>query len=95
MGHNLKAAILLGKTENYVNVANELHMCVVILISSEIEIFSIGSSLELCNISSTNSWDTGTLTKHESKATSICPQILLLGRSFSSPRTLGFATHKF
>jgi hypothetical protein len=28
-GHDLKAAILLGKTENYINVSNELHMCVV------------------------------------------------------------------
>ncbi|KAJ7936684.1 hypothetical protein B0H13DRAFT_2303383 [Mycena leptocephala] len=26
-GHDLKAAIFLGKTENYINVANELHMC--------------------------------------------------------------------
>ncbi|KAF8133166.1 hypothetical protein K438DRAFT_1787683 [Mycena galopus ATCC 62051] len=26
MGHNLKAAILLGKTENYINVANEVHI---------------------------------------------------------------------
>ncbi|KAJ7794677.1 hypothetical protein B0H14DRAFT_2621667 [Mycena olivaceomarginata] len=28
-GHDLKAAILLGKTENYINVSNKLHMCVV------------------------------------------------------------------
>ncbi|KAJ7242282.1 hypothetical protein C8J57DRAFT_1244151 [Mycena rebaudengoi] len=26
MGHDLKAAILLGRTENYINVSNELHI---------------------------------------------------------------------
>jgi hypothetical protein len=92
-GHDLKAAILLGKTENYINVANELHMCVVLfLIECRIEIYSIGCGPELCKIPSTNLCDTETLTKLESRATSICPRVLHLRRSFSMPRILGFAT---
>jgi hypothetical protein len=76
-GHDLKAAILLGKTENYINVANELHMCVVkfcvvlFLIECRIEIYSIGCGPESCKIPLTNLCDTETLTKLESRATSI------------------------
>jgi hypothetical protein len=100
-GHNLKAAILLGKTENYINVANELHMCVVkfcavlFLIACRIEIYFIGCGPELCKMPSTNLCDTGTLIKLESRATSICLRVLHLRRSFSIQRTLGFATQAF
>ena len=100
-GHDLKAAILLGKMENYINVANELHMCVVkfcvvlFLIACGIEIYSIGRGPESCKMPSVNLCDTGTLTKLENRATSICPRVLHLRRSFSILRTLGFATQAF
>jgi hypothetical protein len=100
-GHDLKAAILLGKTENYINVANELHMCVVkfcvilFLIACGIEIYFIGCGPKLCKMPSTNLCDTGTLTKLESRATSICLRVLHLRRSFNVPKTLGFATQVF
>jgi hypothetical protein len=100
-GHDWKAAILLGKTENYINVTNELHMCVVkfyvilFLIACGIEIYFIGCGPILCKMPSTNLCDTGTLTKLESRATSICLWVLHLRRSFSKPKTLGFATQVF
>jgi len=100
-GHDLKAGFLLGKTENYINVTNEVHMCVVkfcavlFLIAWVIEIFSTGYGPESCKTPSTTLCNTGTLTKLESRVTSICPQVSHLRQSFSIRRTLAFGTQAF
>ncbi|KAJ7251638.1 hypothetical protein C8J57DRAFT_1016033, partial [Mycena rebaudengoi] len=61
-GHDLKAAILLGKTENYINVANKLH----------IDLFHWLWS-RIVQIPSTNLCDTGTLTKPRKQSNKYLP----------------------